>query len=202
MWECLLSLLSDMKDPEMFLFLETSANGSQWKRLRETPNKHKKGTLAGPERTQRVEEAIVDIYFAHLSQWCQPHMQGGLDLPAFREQHLVRCPKALLEHLNSPAFHILGLRGTLCVIPQVQLQPGNWQNRPGVLRWQPSFAVWRKRGCWSATLGLQGTVSGVADSASDLPPDYYDSLHEASSGPDQVAISEKPPEYMEAFPDL
>lgn len=186
MVECLLTLLDDMKHPELFLFLDMTEQGPQWNRFRASPANSRTKVTTNAKHTH-AEEVVVDIYLAHLSQWCRAHAQGSGTSAGMDDPPLVLCPQALLACISGPASP--GLESILRTVRRVPLRPGRWQDRPGVLRWQAGFAVWRKRGCRGATTISPGTLS--CHTISDAPPPYYDLAQE--TGLEKVLSSEKLP---------
>lgn len=194
MVECLLALLGGMKHPEIFFFLEMTDRGPQWKRFRQPPKTYRRVVTDGSERN-RVEEAILDIYLAHLSQWCQPQAQSDDNMERAGQPLIVPCPQTLLEYVSRPSSP--RLETALRTVRRVSLRPGRWQDRPGVLKWQASFAAWRKRGCrGSATLHRAVPGDGIL---SELPPPYNDTAHHAHSR--SLPSTAEPPKYHESCSD-
>lgn len=129
----LLLLSKELIIPELYLILEADINGSYlWKRFRKPPKTQDFKYYS----RYTIEEAVVNIYFAHLTQMCQSKVftAGG---------SLVLCPKAFLDYMDNPKTTLEEVIKTADV---VCLKPGAWQNWGKVLKWQACLAVWRKHG--------------------------------------------------------
>lgn len=171
----LLLLLSELKTPELCLILETNPDNSySWKRFGK-PSK----TQKSKHRTS-VEETVVHIYLAYLTQMCQSKVfTAGGSLVARDARHVL-CPKAFLDYLEHPKSRTMSLEKIIGTANVVCLEPGIWQNRGKVLKWQAHLAVWRKHGKRFEPISTQVVehlpdYSNLPPAYSELPPDSENS---------------------------
>ncbi|UKZ59253.1 uncharacterized protein TrAtP1_000571 [Trichoderma atroviride] len=153
----LLLLLEELNTPELCLILEANADGSySWKRF------------GKPSRTQNskdqdsIEEAVANIYLAHLAQMYHS--------PATYDARLVLCPKLFMDYMDNPEKRASGLKDIIEKANVVFLEPGKWQNRSKVLKWQASLAVWRKHGKQFEPILTQAAEN--PHSTLNVPPEY------------------------------
>lgn len=129
----LLLLLEELNTPELCLLLEANADGSySWKRFGKLPR------MQPSSGQDLIEEAVANIYLAHLAQMYHS--------PATHDARLVLCPKLFVDYMDNPEKRTSGLKDIIEKANVVFLEPGKWQNRSKVLKWQASLAVWRKHG--------------------------------------------------------
>jgi hypothetical protein len=93
-----------------------------------------------------IEEAVVNIYLAYLTQMCQSKIFTAGGTLVTRNARRVLCPKAFLEYIDNPKSRTICLAEIIKTADVVCLEPGLWQNRGKVLKWQAGLAVWRKHG--------------------------------------------------------
>lgn len=166
MREQLLLLLDKLKTPEFYLILEANANGYLWKRFKKPSKKQ------NPENYSRhmIEEAVVNIYLAYLAQMCQSKVFTADQKLVTYNARRVLCPEAFLDYMKNPKRRTLS--EIIKTVNIVCLEPGIWQNRGKVLKWQASLAVSRKQGkqfepVWIQTIEHQHYNS-------NLPPAYFE----------------------------
>lgn len=91
-----------------------------------------------------IEEAIVNIYLAHLTQMCQSTVfTADYKFIAYNNRRVL-CPKPFLDYINNPNSYTIHLAEIIKTADIVCLEPGVWQNLGKVLKWQASLAVCRK----------------------------------------------------------
>jgi hypothetical protein len=141
MQEQLLVLLQELKTPELCLILEPNAHSSySWKRFGKPSNTHKL------RHHSSIEEAVVNIYLAYLSQMCQDKVfSADGSLVAYNTRYVL-CPQAFLSYIKHPKRHTVSLEKIIKSADVVCLKPGIWQNYGKVIEWQARLAVWRKHG--------------------------------------------------------
>jgi hypothetical protein len=152
----LLLLLEELKTPDLCLILEADADGSySWKRF------GKPSKMQNSEDQDVIEAAVVNIYLAHLAQ-----MYHSL---VAHDARLVLCPKPFIDYMDNPERRTSGLKEIVERAHVVSLEPGAWQNRSKVLKWQASLAVWRKHGKQFEPISTQAEY---LHSNLNVPPAY------------------------------
>ncbi|KAL7917352.1 hypothetical protein ACQKWADRAFT_45122 [Trichoderma austrokoningii] len=164
----LLLLLEELKTPELCLILEANADGSySWKRFGKSSQTQNSGDQV------LIEEAVVNIYLAHLAQ-----MYHSL---ATRDACPILCPKPFIDYMDNPESRTSDLKEIIRRVNVVFLEPGVWQNRTKVLKWQASLAVWRKHGKQFEQISTQAA-------------EY---LHSNFNAPPAYSEKDRPPAYLQ-----
>lgn len=140
------------------------ADGSyDWKSFRS--NRHTKVFSTKKTNYRLIERVVINIYLSHIAQLCCEAVAP--------DSILVLDPGVFIAHTPNRRRH--AGQGSLATIintaREVQLAPGNWQNRCAVLKWRASLAVWRKKR-QVESLTADSSVPPLSD---DAPP-AYDSL--------------------------
>lgn len=166
MREQLLLLLENFKTPELYLILEHNVGGSySWKRFKQPAKRQNFKTSS----RYINEKTVVNIYLAYLAQMCQSKVYTIDRRLVTQNARRVLCPKAFLDYIKNPEHYTLA--EIIKTVKVVHLEPGAWQNRGQVLKWQAGLAVSRKRGKQFEPILLQ-TVEHHYNAS--LPPAYLE----------------------------
>lgn len=145
MREELEELLHEQQYPGLYFVLEMDVNTQE----AETDAEETLGTVewtcfrdGGPFRGS-IDEAVANLYLAHLAQWCQIGLYAPEKTVVGRLK--VLDPREFVEYLRDKRRQASGLAKTIRNADTVDLQTGEWRNRREVILWQASLAVWRKR---------------------------------------------------------
>lgn len=101
----------------------------------------KKAHELGKIESSWEEKCIVESVLAHLTRWSGKDTVDANLNPVPAGNRKVLCPQWLASWLETPQTDI---KTMLQTAPVVTLEPGEWKNRIGVLKWLAEFAVSRK----------------------------------------------------------